>query len=88
MAIEKIEWNNAGFKAIVNCENTRKLIDDYASGVEARANANAPANSKGFKKHTIKGYYAGGRWVSFVTSEDRAAAKSEAENKSLSKAVT
>lgn len=88
MAIEKIEWNDAGFKAIVNCENTRKLIDDYASEVEARANANAPANSKGFKKHTIKGYYAGGRWVSFVTSEDRAAAKSEAENKSLSKAVT
>lgn len=88
MAIEKIEWNDAGFKAIVNCENTKKLIDDYASGVEARANANAPANSKGFKKHTIKGYYAGGRWVSFVTSEDRAAAKSESENKSLSKAVT
>lgn len=88
MAIEKIEWNNAGFKAIVNCENTRKLIDDYASGVEARANANVPAGSKGFKKQTIKGYYAGGRWVSFVTSQDISAAKSESENKSLSKAVT
>ncbi len=88
MAIEKIEWNNAGFKEIVNCENTRKMIDDYASGVEARANANAPAKSKGFKKRTIKGYYGGGRWVSFVSSQDRSAAISESENKSLSKAVT
>lgn len=88
MSIERIEWNDAGFKAIVNCENTRKLIDDYASGVETRANANAPANSKGFGKQTIKGYYAGGRWISFVYSQDKSAAKSEAENKSLSKAVT
>ena len=54
MAIEKIEWNDAGFKAIVNCENAKKLIDDYASGVEARANANAPAGSKGIKKESIK----------------------------------
>lgn len=88
MSIEKIEWNDAGFKAIVNCENTKKLIDDYASGVEARANANAPAKSKGFKKETIKGYYAGGRWISFVSSQDIAAAKAESENKVLSKAVT
>ena len=88
MAIEKIEWNDAGFKAIVNCENAQKLIDDYASGVEARANANAPAGSKGFKKETIKGYYAGGRWVAFVSSQDRSAAKAESEDKVLSKAVT
>lgn len=88
MAIEKIQWNDAGFRAIVNCEKTRELIDDYASGVEARANANAPAKSKGFKKQTIKGYYAGGRWVSFVSSQDIAAAKSESEDKSLSRAVT
>lgn len=87
MDIERIEWNNAGFKAIVNCENTRKLVDNYASEVAARANANAPAGSKGFKKDTIKGNYGGGRWISFVSSQDRSAAKSESENKALSKAV-
>ncbi len=87
MGLERIEWNNAGFKQIVNCENTRQLIDDYAAGVEARANANAPAGSRGFRRHTIKGYYAGGRWVSFVDSLDRAAYKAESENKVLSRAV-
>lgn len=85
--IEKIEFIDAGFRQIINSEGVKDLVDDYATGVEARANANVPAGSKGFKKETLKGHYAGGRWISFVTSQDRAAVVAESENKVLSQAV-
>ena len=85
--IERIEFIDAGFRQIVNSEGVKGLVDDYASGVEARANANIPAGSKGFKKQTLKGHYAGGRWISFVASQDRAAVAAESENKVLSQAV-
>lgn len=85
--IERLEFIDAGFRQIVNSAGVKDLVDDYASGVESRANANIPGKSKGFKKETIKGYYAGGRWISFVASQDRAAATAEAESKVLSKAV-
>lgn len=85
--IERLEFIDAGFRQIVNSEGVKNLVDDYATGVESRANANLPAGSKGFKKETLKGHYAGGRWISFVASQDRAAVAAESESKVLSKAV-
>lgn len=82
----KLEFISDGFKAILESEGTRQLVNDAAVKIQSAANADVK-NSEGFSAETWLGHYGGGRWIGSVTSLDAAAAKAQSEDKVLTKAV-
>jgi len=83
----KWKWKSKGFREILMSGGTQAAVLSAAGEILAKANANAPANSRTFASKTWKGGYGGGRWIASVQTTDTASAKAEAENKALSKAV-
>lgn len=88
MSKMKIKFKSSGFREILLSSGVNSSVTAAANGIQARANANAPAGSEGFGCKVWKGGYGGGRWVASVTSLDKKAAAAESENKVLSKAVS
>ena len=82
----KLEFISDGFKAILESDGTRQLVEDAATKIQAAANAEVK-DSEGFSVETWHGNYGGGRWIGSVTSLDEAAAKAQSEDKVLTKAV-
>ena len=81
----KIQFISAGFRSVLFSPGVKTLLQNQAEQVRNRATANAGSGE--FSTSTIAGNYGGGRWVAFVQTADRDAAKAESEYKALSKAV-
>lgn len=80
VADPKIEWNEAGFVALLTSGGVR-------ADVERRANAVAAAAGDGFEAHVYVGGYGGGRVIGSVWTVSMAGSLAEAEDKALSTAV-
>ena len=68
-------------------DSSDKDVDDAASEIQSKANANLLEDSEGYEKTVMYGGYGGGRWVGFVQCTDRASCIAEAEYNALSGAV-
>lgn len=91
-AIKRIEFIDAGFKAILKSEGTRQVIQDTTDriyqNVVANYNAVTPDSvdaSEGFKSEVKQKET---RWVGFVFSTDSYASAAESEDKVLTRAIT
>ena len=94
MAISKIEFNNAGFKAILQSEGTRELIQGITDEIREKAVANYDAVTldnvnaeEGFSSKVINGGKAQ-RWVGFVSTADEHSALCEAGDSVLTRALS
>lgn len=88
MAKEKgrIEFISAGFRDILLSEGTKEFVAQTCDQIKDRANASYGGD--GFKSNVEKSGYAGGRWIGFVKTTDKASLKAESENKALTGAIT
>lgn len=82
MHIDRIEFVDEGFKAILNAPETEQLVLDHAQQMADRANAASGLDS--FMAHSVK---AGTRYIAFTGTTDDASAQAESEDKVLSQAV-
>jgi hypothetical protein len=82
--ITKIEFIDAGFKAILATEETKNLVSEITDQIAVEANANGSCD--GFRPRTIYGNRAH-RYIGFVTSTTNKSAVAESENKALTRAV-
>lgn len=82
--ISKIEFNDAGFKAILQADGTKAVVQETADRIATNANING--NCEGFKTKTILGTRAN-RYVGFVNAATYKAVAAESENKALTRAV-
>lgn len=89
-----IEFNSDGFRQILLSSGVRGVVAEATQQIAARANANLiDTSSEGYEGTVMEsprmsGYGNGGRWVGFVRALDYKAMADEAENKSLSRAVS
>ncbi len=84
----KLEFISAGFKAILESEETKQLVKSLGEEIQAKANANAGLEGEdGFSCNVWLGNYGGGRWVASVTTTGKESQKAESEDKALSRAV-
>ena len=88
MADVDIEFISAGFKAILESDGTKNLVEQEAQSMADRANGNNERGGSGFVASTKLGGYGGGRWVAFVSTTDKASMIAEAEDKALTRAIT
>lgn len=84
-----IEWNHAGFEALLCDEGTMALVREHTERICEAANANNHRGGNGFECATRQGRaYGSQRAMGFVYSTDQKSAIAESEDKALSKAVT
>lgn len=76
MADVQIEFISAGFKAILESDGVKELVEDQAKAIADRANGN-----------NDRGGYGGGRWVAFVSTTDKSSMLAESEDKALTRAI-
>jgi hypothetical protein len=84
MALERIEWNNQGFRDLLQSSEVEQLVRGKAETIADRANAGLSEESEGFRAHSIK---ASSRYVAYAGTTDEASVRAESENKVLSRAV-
>ncbi len=84
MALERIQWNNQGFKDLLQSSEVEQLVRSEAESIADRANADLTEESEGFRAHSIK---ASSRYIAFAGTTDEASVRAESENKVLSRAV-
>lgn len=81
----KLEFNSAGFRALLNSPEVEALVLSEAEAIANRANQSvAGQRTEGFRSHSRK---AGTRVIAFAGTTDRATIIAEAEDKALSRAV-
>ena len=80
----RIEFNSAGFAAILKSSETQQMLKGHADAIKSRADAYIEGESQGFNSKTIQ---AGSRWIAIVGTSDRATLIAESEDKALEKAV-
>lgn len=80
----RIEFNDAGFRELLNSPEVEQLVLSKAQDIADRASAECPESDEGFRAHSVK---AGTRWIAFAGTTDDATVAAEAENKVLSRAV-
>lgn len=80
----RIEWNNDGFKQLLQSSGVEALVLSHAETIAGRANANMTEDSEGFRAHSVR---ASSRYVAYAGTTDEATRRAEAENKVLSRAV-
>lgn len=80
----RIEFNDAGFRELLNSPEVEQLVLSKAQDIAERASAECPESAEGFRAHSVK---AGTRWIAFAGTTDNATVVAEAENKVLSRAV-
>ena len=84
-----IEWNHAGFEALLCDEGTMALVQKQAERICNTANANNSRGGNGFESGTRLGRaYGSQRALGFVYSTDNKSALAESEDKALSRAVS
>ena len=84
MANVRFEWNNAGFRELLQSDNVRQLVLDNAQAIADRATAGISGSSEGYTAHAVK---APSRYIAFVGTTDDESCRAESENKVLSRAV-
>lgn len=84
----RLEFNSAGFKEVLCSSGVEGVVRSAASGIQARANANANLSpeSSGYYMRTVQGSSAG-RWLGFVGATDHETLVAESEHQALTKAV-
>ena len=88
MGVEvKIEFNSAGFKELLESAEVRDLVESKAQEIKARADANIVGDSEGFRAHSKKAGYGGGRYVAYVGTTDFESVRAESEDKALTRAI-
>lgn len=85
MSQMQIKFISAGFKQILMSGGVKNMLQKEADAIKARASSNAVSGD--FESHTWVGGYGGGRYIASVSTVNEDAAKAEAEDKALSKAV-
>lgn len=85
----RLEFNSDGFKEVLCSSGVHGVVESAASGIQARANANANLsdNSTGYYMRTVQGSSAG-RWLGFVGATDHETLVAESEYQALTKAVS
>lgn len=89
-----ITFNSEGFREILTSEGVRAVVEEATQKIANNANANlTDPTSEGYEGDVLmsprmSNYGNGGRWVGFVRALDHKAMADEAENKSLSRAVS
>ena len=86
--ITKIEFIDAGFKAILTSDGCHEVIEQTAQQIADKANANNSRGGEGFQASTQVGGYGGGRWIGFVSATDKNAKIAESEDKALTRALS
>lgn len=89
----KLQFISEGFRQILLSNEVHDVVQSATDEIANRANANLMTDSEGYEGDVLESprmsaYGNGGRWVGFVRATDAEAMADEAENKSLSRAVT
>lgn len=90
----QITFNSEGFREILTSNGVRAVVEEATQRITNNANANlTDTKSEGYEGEVVmsprmSNYGSGGRWVGFVRAKDYRAMADEAENKSLSRAVS
>lgn len=90
----QITFNSEGFREILTSNGVRAVVEEATQKIANNANANlTDPKSEGYEGEVVmsprmSNYGSGGRWVGFVRAKDHRAMADEAENKSLSRAVS
>lgn len=90
----QITFNSEGFRQILLGDGVKSVVSQATETIASRANGNLLAtDSEGYEGDVVESprmsnYGNGGRWVGFVRALDYEAMADEAENKSLSRAVS
>ena len=90
----RITFNSEGFREILLGDGVKNVVSEEAEKIANKANGNlSDSKSEGYIAEVFQGsmvskYGYGGRWVGYVSAADARASADEAENKSLSRAVT
>ncbi len=82
----RIEFIDAGFKAILQSEGCHEVVTSVTEDICAKANGNNTRGGSGFESSVIFGGRAN-RYVGFVNSTDKASAIAESEDGALSRAI-
>lgn len=84
-----IEWNHAGFEALLCDSGTMALVKEQTERICDNANANNERGGNGFESATRLGRaYGSQRALGFVYTTDNKSRLAESEDKALSKAVS
>ena len=81
----KIEWNDAGFRAILTSDEMFKEVDEITNRICNEATANNKRGGEGFEYNIQKGRT--GRWVGLVKPIDYQAIVAASEDKALERAL-
>lgn len=84
--IERIEFNNDGFKAILSSDGCREAVTTTAEEIADKANANNSRGGTGFETKVEFGTRAN-RFVGFVHTTDKNSEIAESEDGALSRAI-
>lgn len=82
----RIEFVDAGFKAILQSEGCHEVVTEVTEDICERANGNNTRGGNGFESTVILGGRAN-RYVGFVSSTDKASAIAESEDSALTRAL-
>ena len=81
--LQKIEFNDAGMKAMFQCDGLRQVMEEQTNRVTDEANANG--NCEGFQGQVVMGRI--GRYVGLVRATDKQSFKAASEYKALERAL-
>lgn len=83
--IENIVFNSAGFKAILESDGVKDLVETTAEEICTKANENYGGD--GYEVSVQHMGYGGGRWGAFIRAKDLKATQAESEDKALTRAI-
>lgn len=87
MDVVNIQFFSSGFKAILESDGVKDLVETEANKICEKANANNDRGGKGFAVQVKHMNYGGGRWGAFVYAKDTKASQAESEDKALTRAI-
>lgn len=82
-----IQFISAGFKAILESDGVKDLVETEANKICEKANANNDRGGKGYAVQVKHMNYGGGRWGVFIYAKDTKATQAESEEKALTRAI-
>lgn len=82
-SVKRIEFVDSGFKAILQGQEVHDLVEEQATAIKDRANANYGGD--GYRSKVVIGRAQ--RHIGFVYSTDKASLIAESEDKALSRAL-
>lgn len=80
----RIEFNTEGFRQLLQSDEVKGLVEENTNAILERAGG----EDAGFSANVYEAGYGGGRWAGTVRTASYDAAKAEAADKTLTKAVT